>query len=226
MKRARSAAAAAEASDDDDEDGGGGGGAPCGIIESVDLENFMCHKKFHIDLGPRVTFIIGENGAGKSAVLVGILAALGGKAAFSQRGSSVRDLIRQGAPFAVAAVRFRNRGREAFRHDVYGNSVSVERRWTREGGGSYKVRDWRGRTRDDKRATVQALLDHFNIQIENPCVVLMQDMAKVCRPSPAFSFSPLCRHSYRLNAAISGVAIALGQVQLLLACDASRPHRC
>ncbi len=35
-----------------------------GIILKVDMENFMCHKKFVITLGKRVNFITGQNGSG------------------------------------------------------------------------------------------------------------------------------------------------------------------
>lgn len=51
-----------------------------GAIEQLELFNFMCHKYFVIDFGPQANFIIGQNGSGKSAILTGIIIALGGKA--------------------------------------------------------------------------------------------------------------------------------------------------
>lgn len=37
--------------------------APLGIIKSLALVNFMCHENFAIELGPKINFIIGQNGS-------------------------------------------------------------------------------------------------------------------------------------------------------------------
>lgn len=34
-----------------------------GHIKSITLQNFMCHTNFHLDFGPRVNFIVGQNGS-------------------------------------------------------------------------------------------------------------------------------------------------------------------
>ena len=34
--------------------------AECGILESITLENFLCHAKFTMDFNPNITFIVGE----------------------------------------------------------------------------------------------------------------------------------------------------------------------
>ena len=36
-----------------------------GQILTVDVENFMCHRKFHLNLGRHLNFITGRNGSGK-----------------------------------------------------------------------------------------------------------------------------------------------------------------
>ena len=37
--------------------------ADCGTIESITLNNFMCHEHFEIEFNPRVNFVIGKNGS-------------------------------------------------------------------------------------------------------------------------------------------------------------------
>lgn len=45
-------------------------------ITGLDLENFRCYKKLHIDLDPRLTVVVGENGKGKTAIFDAIRMAL------------------------------------------------------------------------------------------------------------------------------------------------------
>ena len=67
-----------------------------GIIESVTCTNFMCHSFLEISLGPLINFIIGHNGSGKSAVLTALTICLGGKAAATNRGGSLKSFIKEG----------------------------------------------------------------------------------------------------------------------------------
>jgi chromosome segregation ATPase len=118
---------------------------------------------------------------GKSAILVAIGIALGGKTGFAGRGNKIADLIMHGASSARIFLRIRNRGKDAFRPDVFGRSIGVERTWSRDGGSSYRLRaggDKKGRVVSQGKASVQLMLAHFGIMIDNPCVLLMQDTAK------------------------------------------------
>lgn len=67
-----------------------------GIIEQVDVTNFMCHERFTFDLGPLINFIVGKNGSGKSAVLTALTLCLGGKASSTNRGQSLKNFIQEG----------------------------------------------------------------------------------------------------------------------------------
>ena len=58
----------------------------CGVIESVTAENFMCHRNFQLDFCPRINYITGVNGSGKSAVLAAIQICLGARATTTNRG--------------------------------------------------------------------------------------------------------------------------------------------
>jgi hypothetical protein len=94
-----------------------------GVIEKMTLVNFMCHRHLTVSFGPNVNFIVGRNGSwysspsptscsssfvssflnphqhssfsqgGKSAILVALTIALGGKTGFSGRGQKLSDLI-------------------------------------------------------------------------------------------------------------------------------------
>lgn len=152
--------------------------ASMGVIERVDMINFMCHRNLSIDLGPRINFIIGHNGSGKSAILTAITIALGGKASTTSRGSSVKDFIREGASAAEVRVHIRNRGRDAFRPDTYGERITVERRINADGNGAWKIRADNGKTISTKREELDAICDHANIQVDNPMNILTQDAAR------------------------------------------------
>lgn len=68
-----------------------------GILQTVTLRDFMCHRMLQVDLGPLINFIIGHNGSGKSAVLTAITICLGGKATSTNRGQSLKSFVREGA---------------------------------------------------------------------------------------------------------------------------------
>lgn len=80
-----------------------------GIIESVTCTNFMCHSFLEIPLGPLINFIIGHNGSGKSAVLTALTICLGGKAAATNRGGSLKSFIKEREECVVSRQRFDDR---------------------------------------------------------------------------------------------------------------------
>lgn len=140
--------------------------------------NFMCHKRLIVELCPNLNFIVGHNGSGKSAVLTAITIALGGKASSTNRASSLKSFIKSGETGAEIIVRLRNRGEEAYQNDVYGDSITVVRRINIDGGGSWRILDENGKTRSTHRSDLSRILDHLDIQVDNPMSVLNQDAAK------------------------------------------------
>ncbi|GMI25107.1 hypothetical protein TeGR_g348, partial [Tetraparma gracilis] len=151
-----------------------------GIIKTVYVENFMCHVKMKVDLCSNVNFINGQNGSGKSAVLAAIQICLGAGARRTHRASNLSKLIRNGsnATHARLRVKLLNKGNDAFRHDVYGDFITVERTLDKGGGSSYKLLDQNDKCKSTKKADLDALLDLFNIQVDNPVAVLDQEEAK------------------------------------------------
>ncbi|XP_056420218.1 structural maintenance of chromosomes protein 6 [Hyla sarda] len=153
--------------------------AEVGIIESISLKNFMCHAMLGpFNFGPNVNFVVGNNGSGKSAVLTALIVGLGGKAAITNRGTSIKGFVKDGQTSADVTIKLRNRGQDAFRPDVYGESIIVQQRLTADGGRSYKMKSSTGSLISSKKEELTAILDHFNIQVDNPVSVLTQEMSK------------------------------------------------
>ncbi|RIA90797.1 P-loop containing nucleoside triphosphate hydrolase protein [Glomus cerebriforme] len=138
----------------------------------------MCHKFLKVQFGPKINFIIGHNGSGKSAILTGITVCLGGKANVTNRASNLKSLIREGANVAQITLRLRNRGEDAFRHEIYGDLIIIERRITCDGSNGYKIKTHDGKIVSGKREELNAILDHMAIQVDNPMNVLSQDTAR------------------------------------------------
>ncbi|KZT64630.1 P-loop containing nucleoside triphosphate hydrolase protein [Daedalea quercina L-15889] len=84
-----------------------GGVAEMGIIESLEMHNFMCHKYLTFTFGPQINFIIGHNGSGKSAVLSALTVALGGKATSTGRGNGLKSFIREGQHASQPADKYK-----------------------------------------------------------------------------------------------------------------------
>jgi chromosome segregation ATPase len=119
--------------------------------------------------------------------------ALGGKATSTGRGSGLKAFIREGQPYvpfsvdsftlvttvteasaAEVTILLKNQGEEAYKHDLYGDSIVITRRFTKEGTSSYKIKSKDGKLISTKREELSAICDHMNIQVDNPMNVLTQ----------------------------------------------------
>ncbi|KAL5533334.1 SMC6 [Sanghuangporus sanghuang] len=152
--------------------------AEYGIIQSLELQQFMCHSRLSFVFGPQINFIIGHNGSGKSAVLTALTIALGGKAAVTGRGSGLKSFIQEGKTWAEVTVAIKNEGDEAYKSEIYGKSIIVTRNFTKSGSSSYKIKSKDGKTISTKKDELARILDHMNIQVDNPMNILTQDSAR------------------------------------------------
>ncbi|ERF71388.1 hypothetical protein EPUS_07416 [Endocarpon pusillum Z07020] len=150
----------------------------CGILESVHVINFMCHENYMFDLGPLINFICGKNGSGKSAILTAITLCLGGKASSTNRGQSLKSFIKEGKENASITVRIRNEGDGAYLPEVYGNTIMVERYFSRSGTSGFKLKSQQNKVVSVRKAELDEICDHFALQIDNPMNVLSQDSAR------------------------------------------------
>nr|XP_020488558.2 LOW QUALITY PROTEIN: structural maintenance of chromosomes protein 6-like [Labrus bergylta] len=150
-----------------------------GIVESITLKNFMCHSNLGpFTFGPNVNFVVGNNGSGKSAVLTALIVALGGNAQATNRGLSLKGFVKQGESSADVSITLRNKGRDAYKPEVYGPAIILDLRITREGLRTYKLRAKSGQLVSNKKEELLSILDNFNIQVNNPVSVLTQEMSK------------------------------------------------
>ncbi|KAL9096432.1 MAG: hypothetical protein Q9165_001429 [Trypethelium subeluteriae] len=149
-----------------------------GIIEQVVCHNFMCHKKLVVNFGPLINFIIGHNGSGKSAVLTALTICLGGKATSTNRGQNLKAFIKEGEDSCMLSVKLKNHGDTGYRPELYGNSIFIERHFSRNGTSGFKVKNDSGRVISTKRYDLDEISDHFALQLDNPMNVLTQDMAR------------------------------------------------
>lgn len=149
-----------------------------GIIEKLELFNFMCHSAFSLQFGPQTNFIIGRNGSGKSAVLTGISVALGAKATDTDRGNTLKNLIMHGKNVARAIVTLKNEGPEAYKTEEFGPKIIIERVLRNDRPHSLAIKNSAGKTISTTKKTVDKILEYFGITIANPMTFLTQTEAK------------------------------------------------
>ncbi|UNI17347.1 RNA helicase [Purpureocillium takamizusanense] len=152
--------------------------AESGIIESITCCNFMCHVRLHVELGPLINFIVGENGSGKSAVLTALTLCLGGKASDTNRGGSLKSFVKEGEEQGSLTVRIKNAGTDAYQHDIYGDTIIVERHFSRSGSSGFKIKGQNNRIISTKKQEVDEISEWYGLQMGNPLTVLSQDNAR------------------------------------------------
>ncbi|KMS98888.1 hypothetical protein BVRB_3g067820 [Beta vulgaris subsp. vulgaris] len=148
-----------------------------GTIRRIKLENFMCHSNLEIEFGDYVNFITGQNGSGKSAILTALCVAFGSRAKATNRAATLKDFIKTGCSYASVQVVLKNEGDDAFKQEFYGESIIIERRIT-ETSSSLVLKDQQGRRISNKKEELRELVEHFNIDVENPCVIMSQDKSR------------------------------------------------
>ncbi len=104
---------------------------------------------------------------------------LGARAKATDRGSSAESLIKEGTAEARVSLKISNTSEFPFKPELYGDAVIVERRIKRGSAGSYRLRSGDGkRIVSERKDEIEALCDHYKIQVSNPLAILTQDTAK------------------------------------------------
>jgi hypothetical protein len=75
-------------------------------------------------------------------------------------------------------VKIKNRGSSAYKPELYGASIIVERLFSRVGSPGFKLKDENGRIVSTKKSELEDIIDAFALQLDNPMNVLTQDNAR------------------------------------------------
>ncbi|EOA19857.1 hypothetical protein CARUB_v10000108mg [Capsella rubella] len=146
-------------------------------IARIRLENFMCHSNLEIEFGDWVNFITGQNGSGKSAILTALCVAFGCRAKGTQRATALKDFIKIGCSYALVHVELKNQGPDAFKPEIYGDTLIIERRIS-DSTSFTVLKDHQGRKVSIRREELRELVEHYNIDVENPCVIMSQEKSR------------------------------------------------
>lgn len=146
----------------------------------MNMRNFMCHRNFTQNFYSGVNYITGENGSGKSAVIVAISAALGANFNKIGKGDDVSSLIGTADPISVITVVLRNDPENPRHCNKYGNPVVVERTLVRRGevGKISNKNTIKIDGKEVRKCDLMELMALMSIDVGNPAVVLHQDNAK------------------------------------------------
>ena len=78
----------------------------------------------------------------------------------------------------MLSVKIKNAGDTAYQQELYGDSILVERHFSRSGSSSFKLKSSTGRLITTKKSDLEEICDYYALQIDNPMTVLTQDMAR------------------------------------------------
>ncbi|XP_013177339.1 PREDICTED: structural maintenance of chromosomes protein 6-like [Papilio xuthus] len=170
-----------------------------GSIHSIHVRNFFCHENLEINLNRNVNFIVGRNGSGKSAILTALVVGLGGRASATNRGNNLHSFIKKGSNSATVEIKIKNSSPKAYKHNIYGDYITIVRNINASGGSSYKVKSATGDVISTKFEEVNAIILAHDIQVDNPISVLNQDDARSFHASDAKKIYSLFRKATNLD---------------------------
>lgn len=151
-----------------------------GHVKTIELVDFMCHDHMSMNFAPHVTFVSGKNGSGKSATLQALQCSLGVKQTKHGKNASLAKLIRTGMDEAVVRVTIWNKPTvdyEAYRHDAYGDFITIERRITHRTH-TWAIKSSDGKIISRKKEELEHMLHALNLNASNPVTVMTQNTAR------------------------------------------------
>ncbi|KAG5362472.1 Structural maintenance of chromosomes protein 6 [Yarrowia sp. C11] len=169
-----------------------------GFIRSVECINFMCHKNLKIDVGPGITFVSGQNGHGKSAILTALIQVFSTDRKMKGErgtGSALRRNLGgdKKAKSAKIIVKINNKEAEEdldlseggqrgysmspFEPETYGDVIIVEREIF-EKSKKLRIMTEKKEVISEKMDVLLQIMKHFSYQFDNRLVIQTQENAK------------------------------------------------
>ena len=76
------------------------------------------------------------------------------------------------------SVKIKNAEPNAYQHEVYGDSIIVERQFSRTGSSGFKIKSANKRVVSTRKGDLDDVCDYFALSLDNPMSVLTQDNAR------------------------------------------------
>lgn len=169
-----------------------------GFIRSVECINFMCHKNLKVNVGSGITFVSGQNGHGKSAILTALIQVFSTDRRMKGErgtGSALRRNIEgdKKAKSAKIIVKIQNKRAEEeldlveggnrgytmkpFEPETYGDIIIVEREIF-DKSKKLRIMSEDKEVISEKNEVLLKIMRHFSYQFDNRLVIQTQENAK------------------------------------------------
>merc|ERR1711892_805204 len=152
------------------------------LLQKITVKDFMCHAKLDMEFGERVNFIVGQNGAGKSAILNALQAVFGAGARATSRKKAC-EWIRTGktgqmCSSADVEIMLNNEYQgQPFDQENYGAVLHIKRHITKTAS-SYFLKHLNGKWEKINLEKIKQISRHFGIQSANPVHIMTQESTK------------------------------------------------
>ncbi|KAG5358527.1 Structural maintenance of chromosomes protein 6 [Yarrowia sp. B02] len=169
-----------------------------GFVRTVECVNFMCHRNLKVEVGPGITFVSGQNGHGKSAILTALIQVFStDRRMKGERGTvaQLRRNIENGKKARSAKITVTINNTEAdeelsmadqdnrgytmapYKPETYGDVIIVEKE-IMEKSRKLRIMSADRKVVSDKQETLAAIMKHFQYQFDNRLVIQTQENAK------------------------------------------------
>jgi len=133
-----------------------------GSIVRITLKNFMTYDDITLRPGPKMNFVIGPNGTGKSSLVCALAVGLSASTSVLGRGKKEDAFVKKGRLEGYTEIEL---------HNESGTNHVIKRQFTSEGASTAYFINGKSAIKKD----VQELIHRLGIQIDNLCHFLAQD---------------------------------------------------